>query len=103
MGHFAKVGALTEPLAYHPKVLSTLKRLVSCYHRTSFAAVPIEARLNALWTIANLACNVENMVMMACHPGLIIIPCSIGRKNTLINKETNRYRISVIFNYTIEF
>lgn len=71
MGHFARVGALTEPLAYHPKVLSTLKRLVSCYHRTSVAAVPIEARLNALWTIANLACNVENMVMMACHPGLI--------------------------------
>ena len=72
MGHFARVGALTEPLAYHPKVLSTLKRLVSCHHhRKTFAAVPIEARLNALWTIANLACNVENMVMMACHQGLI--------------------------------
>mmetsp|Transcript_2776 Transcript_2776/g.2666 ORF Transcript_2776/g.2666 Transcript_2776/m.2666 type:complete len:504 (-) Transcript_2776:63-1574(-) len=67
MGHIARVGALTEPLAYHRKVLSSLKRIIACHSMS----IPTEARLNALWTIANLACNVENMVMMACHPGLI--------------------------------
>lgn len=67
MGHIARVGALTEPLAYHPGALSSLKRIIACDGRS----IPTEARLNALWTIANLACNVENMVMLACHPGLV--------------------------------
>ncbi len=30
--------------------------------------VPIEAKLNCLWVIANLACSAENMVLMSDHP-----------------------------------
>lgn len=67
MGHFARVGSLTQPLAYHPGLLSCLRRVISC----PIGLVPRECRLNALWIVANLACNAENMVMMACHPGLL--------------------------------
>jgi len=67
MGHFARIGSLTQPLAYHPGLLSCLRRVISC----PIGIVPRECRLNALWIVANLACNAENMVMMACHPGLL--------------------------------
>mmetsp|Transcript_14793 Transcript_14793/g.21140 ORF Transcript_14793/g.21140 Transcript_14793/m.21140 type:complete len:539 (-) Transcript_14793:193-1809(-) len=67
IGHFARVGSLTEPLAVTNGMLSTLKYLIATLH----GIIPIEAKLNSLWVIANLACNAENMVMMACHPGLV--------------------------------
>jgi len=67
IGHFARVGSATETMAYHPDLLSTLKNIIDS--QSDF--VPSEARLNSLWIIANLACNTENMVMMACTPGLM--------------------------------
>lgn len=67
LGHFARIGSLTQPLAYHPGLLPCLRRVISC----PIGLVPRECRLNALWIVANLACNAENMVMMACHPGLL--------------------------------
>eukprot|EP00567_Pseudictyota_dubia_P000062 CAMPEP_0197465342 /NCGR_PEP_ID=MMETSP1175-20131217/64481_1 /TAXON_ID=1003142 /ORGANISM="Triceratium dubium, Strain CCMP147" /LENGTH=1388 /DNA_ID=CAMNT_0043001353 /DNA_START=200 /DNA_END=4369 /DNA_ORIENTATION=+ len=85
-GHFARVGALTQPLAYHSGLLSTLKHVIELPAGAgvggvgsglggdgvgSGLAVPREARLNCLWILANLACNAENMVMMACQPGLL--------------------------------
>lgn len=33
--------------------------------------VPFEARLNCLWTISNLACNADNMALIAGTPNLI--------------------------------
>lgn len=41
--------------------------VISSIHRT----VPIEAKLNSLWVIANLACCAENMQKMAQHPQLL--------------------------------
>ena len=67
IGHFARVGGLTQILAYHPGLLACLRRIIAC----PLGLLPRECRLNALWVTANLACNQENMVMMACHPGLI--------------------------------
>ena len=67
LGHFARVGSLTEPLANTKGLLTLLKGVVS----SGEDLVPRESRWNALWIIANLACNAENMVMMACHPGLM--------------------------------
>ena len=67
IGHFARVGSLTQPLAYHPGLLSCLRRVIAC----PVGMFPRECRLNALWIVANLGCNAENMVMMACHPGLL--------------------------------
>lgn len=69
--HFARVGALTQPLAYYPGLLSTLKHVVNLPSGSPRVAVPREARLNCLWILANLVCNAENMVMMACQPGLL--------------------------------
>lgn len=67
IGHFARVGSLTQPLAYHPGLLPCLRRVVAC----PMGLFARECRLNALWIVANLGCNAENMVMMACHPGLL--------------------------------
>jgi hypothetical protein len=46
-------------------------------------AVPVEARLNAIWIIANLACNEENMVMMACHPELLDSLIAIAARSVM--------------------
>lgn len=68
MGHFARVGAATQPMAYYPGLLSCLTNILAF---KPYYSVPAEVRLNALWVLANLACNSENMVMMACHPNLV--------------------------------
>lgn len=68
MGHFARVGAATQPMAYYPGLLSCL---ISVLTFQPYCAMPAEVRLNSLWILANLACNSENMVMMACHPHLL--------------------------------
>lgn len=57
LGHFARVGDATEPLAHHPGLIATLIALIPC-------DIPWEARLSAVWILANLACNAKNMVMM---------------------------------------
>jgi hypothetical protein len=67
-GHFARVGSATQSLAHYSGFLGTLVRLIGMQPQDS---IPWEARLSALWTIANLACNNENMQMMVCTPGLI--------------------------------
>lgn len=67
-GHFARVGKATKPMAHFPGLLGVLLSVVSF---RPYQAIPWEARLSALWTIANLACNSENMQMMACAPRFI--------------------------------
>ena len=68
LGHFARVVNATQPMATHEGLLSTLINLMTAQ---PYYAIPAEARLNSIWIIANLACNTENMVMMACHPELL--------------------------------
>lgn len=68
MGHFARVGAATQPMAFYPGLLSCLINILAFQPYTN---IPSEVRLNSLWILANLACNSENMVMMACHPHLM--------------------------------
>eukprot|EP00523_Entomoneis_sp_CCMP467_P007038 CAMPEP_0168735736 /NCGR_PEP_ID=MMETSP0724-20121128/9493_1 /TAXON_ID=265536 /ORGANISM="Amphiprora sp., Strain CCMP467" /LENGTH=586 /DNA_ID=CAMNT_0008782901 /DNA_START=130 /DNA_END=1890 /DNA_ORIENTATION=- len=68
LGHFARVGDATKPLAHFPGLLGTLLKLITLF---PFDRIPWEARLSALWTIANLGCNSENMQMMVCTPGLV--------------------------------
>jgi len=68
VGHFARVGDNTMSLAHFPGLLGCLIRLVTL---RPYECIPWEARLSALWTLANLACNTENMQMMVCTPGLI--------------------------------
>jgi hypothetical protein len=68
MGHFARVGAATQPMAYYPGLLSCLINVLMFQPYTD---IPAEVRLNSLWILSNLACNSENMVMMACHPNLL--------------------------------
>lgn len=68
IGHFARVGQLTEELASTKYLLTTLKQIISA---PKDACVPIESRMNCLWIIANLACSADNMIKMANHPGLI--------------------------------
>ena len=67
-GHFARVGEATKPLAYFPGFVEGLVRIVTLQ---PYDNLPWEARLSALWCIANLACNGDNMEMMAQVPGLI--------------------------------
>jgi len=67
IAHFARVGSATQPMAHHSGLLACLKRVVDC----DMYEIPSEARLNSLWIIANLACNADNMIMMAWHPGLL--------------------------------
>jgi hypothetical protein len=68
MGHFARVSAATQPMAYCPGLLSCL---ISVLAFRPLVNIPPEVRLNSLWIISNLACNSNNMVMMACHPALM--------------------------------
>jgi hypothetical protein len=68
LGHFARVGEATEPMAHFPGLLRSLILLISV---RPYDLVPWEARLSALWILANLACNAENMAMMACTTGLV--------------------------------
>lgn len=70
MGHFARVGAATQPMAYYPGLLASL---INVLMTQPYSLIPAEARLNSLWILANLACNTENMVMMACQPNLLTI------------------------------
>ena len=62
LGHFARVGAATQPMAYYPGLLACLVNVLTSQ---PYSAFPSEVRLNSLWILANLACNTENMVMMA--------------------------------------
>jgi hypothetical protein len=68
LAHFARVGEATKPMAYYPGLLDCLLQLISI---NPYDIVPWDARLSALWIIANLACNAENMSMMACSPRLV--------------------------------
>ncbi|GAX26334.1 hypothetical protein FisN_16Lh173 [Fistulifera solaris] len=67
-GHFARVGKATKPMAHFPGLLGVLLSVI-CFR--PYQVIPWESRLSALWTIANLACNSENMQMMACAPRFI--------------------------------
>lgn len=66
IGHFARVGSLTETLATTPLLLDTLCDVMSNSHLND--NIPIEARLNCLWIIANLACSADNMILISQHP-----------------------------------
>jgi hypothetical protein len=65
LAHFARVGEATKPIAHYSGSLQCLLQLISC------GLVPWDARLSALWILANLACNAENMVMMASTTNLV--------------------------------
>jgi len=69
IAHFARVGSLTEILAASKGLLSTLQHVISSPEDTG--TVTVEARLNCLWILANLACSAENMITMARNPGLL--------------------------------
>lgn len=68
MAHCARVAEAVKPMASFPGLLGTLINLVTL---RPYEYVPWEARLSALWTIANLACQDENMQMLVSIPGLI--------------------------------
>jgi hypothetical protein len=67
-GHFARVGEATKPMAFFPGLVEGLVHIVTLQ---PYDNLPWEARLSALWCIANLACNGDNMTRMASVPGLI--------------------------------
>jgi hypothetical protein len=75
LGHYARVGRATRPLAHFPGLLGSVLNLINM---RPYDAVPWEARLSCLWTIANLACNGDNMIMMMCTPGLINSLVNVG-------------------------
>lgn len=77
LGHFARVGEATGAIAHFPGLLGSVLNLVNL---RPFDAVPWEARLSCLWTIANLACNTDNMQMMICVPGLVNSLVSVGSR-----------------------
>jgi hypothetical protein len=68
LGHFARVGEATKTLAHFPGLLGCFIRLISV---RPCDCIPWESRLSTLWTLANLACNNENMQMMVCTQGLV--------------------------------
>jgi hypothetical protein len=90
LGHFARVGDATEPLATFPGLLPTLIRLISSSSSTSSTTsssnspttnssstgpcfdIPWEARLSAVWILANLACNAKNMERMVDTDQLVL-------------------------------
>lgn len=75
LGHVARVGKATHAIAHFPGLLGSVLNLINL---RPYSAIPWEARLSSLWTIANLACNTENMMMMICTPGLINSLVNIG-------------------------
>jgi len=68
IGHFARVGMATRPMARFPGFLGSVLNLINM---RPYSSIPFEARLSCLWTIANLACNTDNMAMMMSTPNLI--------------------------------
>ena len=68
LGHCARVGEDTKPMAHFPGLLGSF---INVLVLRPFSLVPWEARLSVLWTMANLACNADCMQMMACTPGLV--------------------------------
>jgi len=68
LGHCARAGSDTKPMAHFPGLLGSFINLIAL---RPYSLVPWEARLSALWTVANLACNADCMQMMACTPGLV--------------------------------
>eukprot|EP00527_Entomoneis_sp_CCMP2396_P009411 CAMPEP_0198138564 /NCGR_PEP_ID=MMETSP1443-20131203/1952_1 /TAXON_ID=186043 /ORGANISM="Entomoneis sp., Strain CCMP2396" /LENGTH=585 /DNA_ID=CAMNT_0043800381 /DNA_START=37 /DNA_END=1794 /DNA_ORIENTATION=+ len=78
LGHLARVGEATKPLAHFPGFLGTLLKLITLY---PYERIPWEARLSALWTIANLGCNSKNMQMMVCTPGLVDAMIHVSCRN----------------------
>lgn len=82
MGHFARVGAATQPMAYFPGLLLCLTNILTT---RPYSMVPSEVRLNALWILANLACNTDNMVMMACQPKLLQSLVGVASREVLPN------------------
>lgn len=75
LGHFARVGRATRDIAHFPGLLGSILNLINM---RPYDAVPWEARLSCLWTIANLACNTDNMMMMICTPGLVNSLVNVG-------------------------
>ena len=66
VAHYATVTTALVPMAQQIGLLSTLKRIAS-----PSASLPENARFSSLWTLANLACDADNMLMMSCHQGLV--------------------------------
>jgi hypothetical protein len=66
-GHFARVGDVIQTMAHFPKCLQVLTGLC----QPPYHVVPWQARLSALWTLANLACHAENMQLMVAQDGLV--------------------------------
>jgi hypothetical protein len=79
VGHFARVGSLTEAMAHTPSFLNTLQSVISLPPETR---APIEATLNSLWILANLACSADNMILMARHQDLINVLVGIASHPT---------------------
>jgi hypothetical protein len=67
LGHFARVGDIIQTLAHFPKCLDVLMRLC----QPPYHVIPWQARLSALWTLANLACHAENMQLLVTHEGMV--------------------------------
>ncbi|GKY98255.1 hypothetical protein MPSEU_000783200 [Mayamaea pseudoterrestris] len=76
LGHYARVGDAIKTLANFPKCLPILMRLC----QSPYSAVPWQARLSALWVIANLACDAENMLMMVTRDGLVETLVNVARR-----------------------
>lgn len=76
-GHFARVGEATKPMAQFPGFLEGLVHIVTLQ---PYDNLPWEARLSALWCIANLACNGDNMDMMIRVQGLIPALISVSHR-----------------------
>ena len=68
MGHLARVGKATKPMAFFPGLVRGMLNLINYQ---PYNSIPWEARLSALWILGNLACNPENMQMMMCTPSLV--------------------------------
>lgn len=87
IGHFARVGRATRPMARFPGFFRSILNL--CNIRP-FSKIPFQARLSCLWAIANLACNTDNMAMMMSTPTLVesLITISNRRPSSGDNLET---------------
>eukprot|EP00980_Cylindrotheca_fusiformis_P023529 scaffold10571_cov154-Cylindrotheca_fusiformis.AAC.7 len=74
LGHYARVITATKTIAHFPGLLGSTLNLINMPQRT----IPWESRLSCMWTIANLACDVENMSLMMVCPGLVNSLVSVG-------------------------